>query len=97
MKKKEKYIKILQSIKEHSASKYGIEELGIFGSVARDEQNENSDLDVFVKLSSPDFFIMSDLKDDIEKQCGCNVDLLRLRPSLRPLLKSRIERDGIYV
>lgn len=96
MRQKEEYIKILQSIKEHSANKYGIEEIGIFGSVARGEQNEDSDLDVFVKLSTPDFFIMSALKDDIEKRCGCRVDLLRLRPTLRPLLKSRIERDGIY-
>lgn len=97
MKQREEYINILRSIKEHSANKYGIEELGIFGSVARGEQSEDSDLDVFVKLATPDFFIMSDLKDDIEKHCGCRVDLLRLRPTLRPLLKSRIERDGIYV
>lgn len=96
MRSKEDYIRILRTLKDNSASKYGIEAIGIFGSVARGDNTEDSDLDVFVKLSSPDYFIMSELKEELERCCGCQVDLLRLRPSLRPLLKSRIERDGIY-
>lgn len=96
MREKDYYIGILHSLKEQKADKYGIEAIGIFGSVARDEQTEASDLDVFVKLATPDYFLMSELKEEIEQRCGCRVDLLRLRPTLRPLLKNRIERDGIY-
>lgn len=96
MKKRDEYLHILRSVKEEYAAKYGIELIGLFGSVARNEHTEDSDIDVFVSIKSPDYFTMCALKEEIENRCGRKVDLLRLRPTLRPLLKQRIERDGIY-
>lgn len=46
---------ILTTLKDYKADKsemYGIETLGLFGSVARGEQHENSDIDVCVRLKS---------------------------------------------
>lgn len=47
---------ILTKLKDYKADKsemYGIETLGLFGSVARGEQHENSDIDVCVRLKKP--------------------------------------------
>ena len=86
----------LKSLKQQFAEKYGIISIGIFGSVARGEQHEESDLDVFVELKDPDPFIMFDIKEELERICNCKIDLLRLRKNLRSLISQRIARDGIY-
>ena len=96
MKTKEEYLADLRLFKEKFAAKYGIRSIGIFGSVARGEQHEGSDLDVFVELKEPDPFVMFDIKEELEHICNCKIDLLRLRKNLRSLISQRIEKDGIY-
>ena len=77
--------------------KYGIKRLGVFGSVARGEQTDNSDLDVFVEVQVPNPYILGDIKEDLEKLTGWHVDLVRLRSGLNSLLLKNIEKDGILV
>lgn len=96
MKEKAFYLNCLRKFKQQFAEKYGILSLGIFGSVARGDQHEGSDLDVFVELKEPDPFIMFDIKEDLEHICGCKIDLIRLRENLRDLLLKKIKQDGIY-
>ena len=96
MKTREEYLNDIKHFKKEFANKFGILSIGIFGSVARNEHQAESDLDVFVELQEPDFFIMSDIKERLEQICNCKIDLLRLRKNLRPLLLKRIEQDGIY-
>ena len=96
MKTREEYLQDIKSFKEGFAHKFGIQSIGIFGSVARNEHQVESDLDVFVEIQEPDFFIMCDIQEKLEEIGGCKVDLLRLRKDLRPLLLKRIEQDGIY-
>ena len=96
MKTREEYLNDIKQFKKEFANKFGILSIGIFGSVARNEHQAESDLDVFVELQEPDFFIMSDIQETLEQICHCKVDLLRLRRNLRPLLLKRIEQDGIY-
>lgn len=43
-------IMLLKQFKSESASKYGITSLGLFGSFARNQQQETSDVDIFVSL-----------------------------------------------
>jgi len=53
MSKKFDKTNILDYLKEHTIEfqeKYDLEQIGIFGSYARDEVTENSDIDVFVKM-----------------------------------------------
>ena len=90
------YKEILARFKKEFGAQFGIKELGIFGSVARGEHREDSDLDVFVSLEKVEPFIF-DLKELLESLCKCKVDLVRLRDSLRPALKNNILKDGIYV
>ena len=95
MKTTAEYITQIRQYKDANAERLGIKRIGIFGSVSRGEQKENSDLDVFVELRNPQYYIMCEIKDNLEAICQCTVDLVRLRSSLRPLLLKRIEEDGI--
>ena len=96
MKTRDEYLNDIRQFKQEFANKFGILSIGIFGSVARNEHQAESDLDVFVALQEPAFFIMSDIQETLEEICNCKVDLLRIRKNLRPLLLKRIEQDGIY-
>ncbi|HQY91168.1 MAG: nucleotidyltransferase domain-containing protein [Caldilinea sp.] len=78
------------------AQKYGVTQLGIFGSVARGQATEGSDVDVVVEMP-PDIFQMVHLKEDIEALLGVPVDLIRLHKNLNAYLKSRIDREAIFV
>ena len=87
----------LADFKRTFAKKFGITKLGIFGSVARKENTENSDIDIVVEVTKPSLKLMYDLKEALKQLFKCEVDLVRFHDSLRPLLKSNIERDAIYV
>ena len=79
-----------------TVTKFDIQRIGIFGSVARGEQNSKSDLDIFVDIKEPDYFILCNIHDDLEKLCGCKVDLIHLHRFLRrPLFLKNIEKDAI--
>lgn len=80
-----------------SGAKFGIKKIGIFGSVARKENTESSDLDVVVDIEKPSLVLMYDLRETLNQYFGCKVDVVRMRNSLSTALKNNIERDTIYV
>jgi len=88
---------ILKNFKRDHAEKYGILEIGVFGSMARDEGGEDRDVDIFVRTKTPNPFILVHIKEDIEGLTGKHVDIVRLRDEMNPFLKERIEKDGQYV
>ena len=96
MKTTKEYLQLLQAYKLQSAIRYGISRIGIFGSVARGEQQEGSDVDVYVELSSPDLFSLVHIKDELQQLFGCPVDVVRLRDNMNELLKRSIIEEGIY-
>lgn len=75
----------------------GINRIGIFGSVARGENTDNSDIDIVVDVAHPSFMGMSEIRSRLQALFGCNVDLVRYRLSLRPLLRQNIDREAVYV
>lgn len=76
---------------------YGILSMRLFGSMARDEENERSDVDVFVDTDTPNPFLLMQAKDYLETAVGRSVDVVRNHRNLNPRLRSRIERDGVLV
>lgn len=88
---------MLKHYKDKVSDKYGILRLGIFGSVARGEQTDGSDLDVYVEMKEPDAFVMLDIKYELEELLHCRIDIIRFRNNMNVLLKRNIEREGIYV
>lgn len=90
---------ILNYLKEHYdefKDKYDLEQIGIFGSYARDEANENSDIDIFVKMK-PTLSNYVDIKEELESAFHKSVDIVRIRDKMNPYLLKRIQKDGLYV
>ena len=87
----------MSEFKSQFGDKFGIIRLGIFGSVAREENNENSDIDIVVEVKKPSLPIMYELEQSLKALFGCDVDLVRYRQSLRPLFKSNIQKDVVFV
>ena len=97
MKTTSEYIALLRKYMAENAHKYGIVRMGIFGSVARGEQTENSDVDVCVEGQLHGCFALAGIKQELEELLGCKVDIVRLRDRMDSFLRERIQREGIYV
>lgn len=87
----------LSAFKQQFGRSYGITKLGIFGSVARNEHTEGSDIDIVVEVEQPSLSLMYELREALKKLFSCEVDLVRFRQSLRPLFKTNIQNEAIYV
>ena len=96
MKTTNDYITILRKYLSTKADAYGIRKIGIFGSVARNEQTEDCDVDVCVEMKKPDLFTMVHIKEELQELFGKPVDIVRLRNNMNPMLLKQIKRDGIY-
>lgn len=97
MKTKNEILHLLSLYKPTAQSKYGLTRLGIFGSVARDEHTEGSDVDVCYEGRVPTLLTLDLIQTDLEKLLESRVDLVRVRDGMNSLLKQRIQKEGVYV
>lgn len=88
------YLKTYKALKK---DEYHIKRLGIFGSYARNEAREDSDIDIVVDLEKATMFGLIAIKQDIEEYFKSHVDIVQIRERMNKLLKNRIEKDAIYV
>jgi predicted nucleotidyltransferase len=86
----------LRMHKQHLFSDYPIKSLAIFGSYARKEQNEESDLDLLVEFNDRIGMRFVDLAEEIEKLTGIKVDLVS-RKGVKEKYYQRIQSDLTYV
>lgn len=88
---------ILEKSKAQLKEKYHIKELGIFGSYVRDEQREDSDIDILVEFEKPiDFFTFIELEETLTELLGVKVELVMKR-ALKPLIGRCILEEVQYV
>lgn len=85
----------LKRIKSVLKEKYNVENIGYFGSYARGEQTEESDIDILVEFSKPIGWEFVELKEYLEENLGKKVDLVTLN-ALKPQLKDDILKEVIY-
>ena len=90
-------IETLKSTRQYLSEHYGVSSMLLFGSLARNEQREDSDVDVFVDTNTPNPFVLLEAKDYLSKVVKRPVDIIRNHKNLNPRLRKRIERDGILV
>ncbi len=88
---------ILAKHKTELQNKFGVVNIGLFGSYARNEENADSDIDIAVELQKSDLFVLSSLKNYLQEIFGKNVDIIRIRKSMNLLLKNRIQKDVLYI
>ena len=87
----------LKMFKESRQAEYSLRSLGIFGSFARGQAQEDSDVDVVFETSEPNLFRTSRMKQELEELLARRVDVVRLRERMNPRLKQRILREARYV
>lgn len=97
MKTKTEILHLLKLYKPIAKSKYGLTRIGIFGSVARGEQTEHSDVDVCYDGRVPSLLTIDRIQSDLEQMFDCHVDLVRIRKDVNSLLQQRIKKEGLYV
>lgn len=97
MKSTAEILEILRTYKLQSAAKYGLKRLGIFGSAARGEQTEQSDVDICYEGEAPSLLTLDYMQHELEKLLDCPVDLIRIREHMNNRLKQRILKESIYV
>jgi predicted nucleotidyltransferase len=95
--KRDDVLTVLRQFKRDYAQQYGILEIGVFGSLARDESREDSDVDICIKTRTPNPYALVHIKELIEARVNRPVDIVRVREKMNPFLKERIERDAHYV
>lgn len=75
---------------------YGVKEIGVFGSFARNEQKPDSDVDVLVEMESRTFDSYMGLLFLLEDLFGRKVDLVE-KDTIKPLIRNRVLRETLYV
>ena len=84
--------RILKEQKKYLSDKYFVEKIGIFGSYSRDEQTEESDIDILVEFNRPVGFEFLELKEYLESLFQKPVDLVTIN-ALKPLIKDNIMNE----
>jgi predicted nucleotidyltransferase len=90
---------ILTFLKEHKAllsAQYHIDKIGLFGSYARDEAKETSDIDLVIETSYKNFRNRHALIKFLEEKFHKPIDLGYL-DSLHPFIRKEIEKEVIFV
>lgn len=88
---------LLNDFMPYAEKRYGIKRIGVFGSVARGEQNDDSDVDICYEGHALSFLTMDLFQSELEKLLGCKVDTVRVRDNMNPVLRERIRKEGVYV
>lgn len=88
---------LLRSFKEQHAAEYHLQTLGYFGSYARGDASEDSDIDIVFDTDTPNLFKAVAMKQDLEELLGRRVDVVQLRGLTNARLKARVEKEAVYV
>jgi hypothetical protein len=87
----------LLSILVQIKTKYNIPELYLFGSFAKHQENDQSDVDIAVRLEKTDVLLLVRILNEAREKLRRKVDIVQLRERMNPLLKKRILEEGVRV
>ncbi len=92
MSEKASTLELLRACKRDLQERFDVRELGLFGSIVRDEARPASDIDILVDFEKgADLFALSELGDFLEDRLGRAVDIIpkrKVRPELREVILS---------
>ena len=86
----------LASNKDRLFKQYHLANMAVFGSFARNEQREDSDVDILVEFSVPVGMEFIDLADDLEEILHRKVDLVS-KGGIKPKYLAIIQKQLSYV
>jgi predicted nucleotidyltransferase len=96
MRTTKEFIEIIRSNATELQERFGITYMRLFGSVARGDYHEGSDVDLFVRMPAK-LYTHIEAAQFLEELLGCKVDLIQDHKGLRPFFKDQIEKDGIDI
>jgi len=95
--KRDDVVRILSHHRDVLRQQFGVKSLILFGSVARDEATETSDVDLLVAFARPvGLFGLYALQDYLAQLLDCAVDVGTL-DSLKPRMRARVLAESIHV
>jgi len=78
-------------------AKYEPKKIGMFGSYARNEANDESDLDILISFQGKiNFFEIAGLEQELEEELNMNIDLITEK-SLNPMIAEYILDDLVVI
>jgi predicted nucleotidyltransferase len=98
MKTRDQILDFLSQNKKLFRDRYHIDKIGLFGSYARGDQNNKSDLDLLVEFeeNTPDLYELKiQIKEFFKTQLGLEVDICREK-YIKPRIKKAILKEAIY-
>jgi len=100
LKSRQELVDILRAHKTYLSHEYGVQRIGLFGSFARNEANDQSDIDLVVEFNQPIGLRFLELSDYLERLLQRPVDLLT-QSGIQAIrvrqLADRIQQSVIYV
>ncbi len=95
--KREDVLEILRQHRSELSKRFHVRSLGLFGSVARGEAGDTSDVDLLVEFSEPPGFDgYMNLKFRLEELLEARVDLV-MQKALKPEARNAVEKEIIRV
>jgi predicted nucleotidyltransferase len=88
--------KTIIKLKPILSEKYFVERIGYFGSYSRDEQTQESDIDILVDFRKPLGWAYFDLQELLENELKTRVDLVSVK-ALKEQLKDVILKEVRYL
>ena len=90
-------MKIIEGLREELKTKYKVQEIGVFGSVIREEQRQTSDIDVLVDFEDgADLFDLVGLGLFLEEALHQKVDIVPKR-ALREEIRDAVLKEVAYL
>ncbi|MDE5887885.1 MAG: nucleotidyltransferase family protein [Muribaculaceae bacterium] len=96
MSRKEEILRKLESAIPFIQKEYGVQSMRLFGSTARGEDDDESDVDIFVEMP-PKAFKFFSLTDYLRTLLEREVDVVRNHARLNDYFRQEIYKDGIRI
>jgi len=93
---KNEIISLIKAEKPFLKENFGVLNIGLFGSYAKDQQTPDSDIDFLVEFAEPRFEWVAGLNIYMEKKFGRKIEIIRKRTLNKSRFFERIEQETIY-
>jgi hypothetical protein len=93
---KKDIINLIKAEKSFLKENFGVVNIGLFGSYAKDQQTPDSDIDFLVEFAEPRFDWIAGLNRYMEKKFGRKIEIIRKRSLDKSKFFERIEQEIIY-
>ncbi len=90
-------IEAIQSAVSAVAAKYELDKVTLFGSYARGEQQDSSDVDLVVEASHPIGFARGAIYNELEQALDCPVDIIFGAQNLYPFIRDSYKAEGVVL